>query len=82
MQRPPRELSCYARTSNKVYAEFFGLIHIWTAFLLPPCDRAWRSLFVTERGIDMPALLHHFVVVGNPAAFQVLKPPAIERTFL
>jgi hypothetical protein len=35
-----------------------------------------------EGGTDMLALLHHFVVVGNPAAFQALKPPAIERTFL
>jgi hypothetical protein len=35
-----------------------------------------------EAAPDFTALFDYYLVVGRPAAFQALKPPAIERTFL
>ena len=44
-------------------------------------DQKKHSLSIgTKRNWKLPRVCHF--VVGNPAAFQALKPPAMERTFL
>ena len=51
---------------------------------MPGCKCVLRKVRNTMG--ESPALLtndvENYVVVGRPAVFQALKPPAIERTFL